>query len=150
MITGVGHVTVNGSHMVTTGLCGQARVLITGRAMDITVVVNAKVDGIFGIGVGAPDRLHGDTYAYNRNHDMAWFYDAYYGLVNTDVSSPGSFSHRHGAGRHVVLLMVRGGTLTFSVDGVLMPGEWDIPSPAYLIVSPFWIGGTVDISATLM
>ncbi len=143
--------TANGSHMVTTAYDGQARVVISGRPMDITIIVNTVSNGAFGIGVGTPTRLNQRTCYYNTNHAMAWLYDAWHGLVNTDWTGPdGTYAPRHAAGRRVVVLMVRGGTLSFSVDGVVMPGTWPIPSPANIIVSPGWAGGTVDISATLM
>ena len=145
-------VTANGSHMVTTAGQGQARVVISGRPMDITIIVNTVTNGLFGIGVGTPTRLNQRTCYYNTNHAMAWHYNAFWGLVNTDRfgQGDGTYAPRHDAGRRVVVLMVRGGTLSFSVDGVVMPGTWPIPSPANIIVSPGWAGGTVDISATLM
>ncbi len=142
--------TANGSHMVTTANYGQARVVISGRPMDITIIVNTVREGTFGIGVGTPTRLNQYTYQYTANHAMAWFYDAFYGLVNTDVTGGGTYAPRRDPGRRVVVLMVRGGTLSFSVDGVVMPGTWPIPSPANIIVSPYGAGSIVDISATLM
>ena len=134
--------------MVTTGYYGQATAAIPDGDGDLPVIVNTKSYGGFGIGVGTPDRLYGATHYYNDNHDMAWHYYAFHGLVNTDVPPyrDGPYAPFRDPGRRVVLLRIRGGMLSFAVDGVDMPGAWPIPSPANLIVSACWPGGTVDIS----
>ncbi len=134
--------------MTTTDRQGQVTVALTGNDV-ITMIIDLKNSGTLGMGVGTPDHLNEDTYDYKDNHDMAWHWDAFHGQVNKDYdfsSSVGPYAPRCDPGVRKVVVTIRDGTLSFAVDDVIMRGSWAIPSPAYLVVSPYGKGSTIDFS----
>ncbi len=139
-------VDVAGLRVTTTAYEGQVTVALTGNDV-ITMIIDLKGSGTLGMGVGTPDHLNEPTHHYNDNHDMAWHWNAYHGHVSKDFDgSDGPYAPRHAAGVRKVVVTIRDGTLSFAVDDVIMPGSWAIPSPAYLVVSPWGRSSTIDFS----
>ncbi len=114
-----------------------------------TIRLETQTVGCYGnlsIAVSATDVLNCTATVYNNNHQTAFFYDAYNGNVNRNYDSYGLFASSRYAGEVVVELHIRGNTLTFSVNGVLQTGSWEIPDTYHVLVCTYGPGGTASIA----
>ena len=77
----------------------------------------------------------------------SFFYDGYYGSVNTCRGEEGPHPKSKAPWRPVVDLHVRDRVLTFDVNGVPQPGSWLLPTTCYLLACPYHAGSSLRVSS---
>ena len=112
----------------------------------ISVIGDAKGvnAGWLVIAVGSPESMV--NYQYQSNTGMSFWYDTYYGSVNTNYGSHGSYTRSQSQWTPKIDLIISGTTLTFSVNGSMQSGSWAVPNP-FRVFAYAVHAGEVKVSA---
>ena len=136
----VNHSSASGSGWVRTKLL---RTTATARRTVRLVADMNVANGYLVVAVGTAEGIVSDH--FSRNPGLAFWYDGYYGSVNTDTGSEGPYPKSKVQWKRTIDLVFNGSTLTFAVNGAHQAGSWPVPD-AFYVYAYGPNGGTVAIT----
>ena len=113
-----------------------------GISFDILVELTVGPSpSTFAIVFGGVPQLNPNVYDYNSNSGQRFWYDTFYGGVNTGWTGSNGYPQLRTAGEvHHLRFLIRGNTLTFSGGAkgsalTVYGGSWQLPNDFYLLLS---------------
>ena len=110
----------------------------------VRIVADMNVsNGLLFVGVGLAEGI--STHMFSKSPGMSFWYDGYYGSVNTDHGADGPYPKSKTAWKPTIDLIFNGYALTFAVNGAIQPGSWTV-CDAFHVFAYAYYGGTVTIA----